>query len=311
MALNALVAAKSQIAQEIESVEGTKETLVAADAFLAKDIVFKPNQTPNERLVAVSDMSGFKPVPGDRNATLSFKVGVKGSGTIDSPPEYGDLFKACGMSETINASTNVIYAPISTGGSTITLGFYIDGQAYKMWGARGTVKLVGEIGQIANWEFEFTGADWEKVTEALLTSPSYDATTPLVFQNATFTLDSFAFFISKLEVDLGNTLTLNPDVNSSSGFKSAIVTARRAVGSFDPNDVLIASYDLLGKLKSGAEGALSIVLGGTAGNIFTITAPKVSYGEATPGVRDGIAISDVGLFLNRSSGNDELVFTQT
>lgn len=311
MALNALLAAKSQIAVETEAVEGTKETLVAADGFLAKDIVFKPNQTANERLVAASDMSAFAPVPGDRKATLSFKVGVRGSGTVDVAPQYGELFQACGMGETITGATSVAYDPISTGGISLTFGFYVDGTAYKMWGCRGNVKLVGEIGQIANWEFEFTGADWEKVDEALLVTPTYDTTIPLVFQNATFTLAGYAFYISKLELDLGNTVTLNPDVNSSSGFKSAIVTDRRSVGSFDPNDVLVATHDLLGKLKSATEGALSIVLGSVAGNIWTITAPKVSYGEATPGVRDGIANTEVGLFLNRSSGNDELVFTQT
>jgi hypothetical protein len=75
----------------------------------------------------------------------------------------------------------------------------------------------------------------------------------------------------------------------------------------------VAAHDFYGRWKAGTLGALSMVLGALAGNILTITAPKLQYTKHAEGDRDGIATlgSDFALVRSASSGNDEASFAFT
>jgi hypothetical protein len=95
-------------------------------------------------------------------------------------------------------------------------------------------------------------------------------------------------------------------VNTSSGYKSAVITGRRPSLSIDPEMVLVATYDFFGKWRSGNEGALSLALTGAAGNICTITAPKVQYTAPKLAEKSGIRSLGIDCQLNRNAGDDEL-----
>ena len=82
-----------EIAVKVESTEGTAETPVASDLFLAEEIVFKPNITLAEREPVRLYMSDYTDIPGGRNAVISFRTLLKGSGVAGTAPEFGDLFK--------------------------------------------------------------------------------------------------------------------------------------------------------------------------------------------------------------------------
>ena len=99
---------------------------------------------------------------------------------------------------------------------------------------------------------------------------------------------------------------MRPDINQSSGYKSVRIGSREPVLSLDPEKVLVATHDFYGLMRAGTEGALSTVLGATAGNICTITAPKVQYVKVDEAARDGIRSLGIDCQLNRSSGDDEL-----
>lgn len=298
---------KTQLAAHIESEEGTAETLAGADALLIMNPVWTPAPEMHERPLVGSSLSPHAQKPGARSARMEFDVELKGSGTAGTAPEFGLLLKASGFGETVVESTSVTYAPASSSISSLTLAFYMDGIIKKMWGARGDVSLKLEDGKPGALHFAFTGADFSVTDGAMLSSGvSYDATIPPAFMAATFSLDSYAALIGTLDIAMGNTVTLRKDINTNSGYKSAVITKRKPVMTFDPELVAVGTYDFYGKLRSGSEGALSLALGATAGNICTVTAPKVQYAALSPGENAGIRNLGITCQLNRNTGDDEL-----
>lgn len=297
---------KTQLAIKLESEEGTAETLAAGDAILHANGKFTPDTPMFQRPMRSSSLSPFSSVPGARSATIEFDVELKGSGSAGTAPEWGQALKGCGFAEDIVAATSVTYTPASSSVGSYTLALYEDGMIHKIWGARGTVKLALKNGEPGMLSFSFKGADFSVVDGALLSGVSYDSTKPPAFLAAQFTIDSYAALLSSLEIDMANVLALRPDANQDSGYKSTIISSRLPIMTFDPEKVLVATYDFYGKLRSGNEGALSTVVGSTAGNICTITAPKAQYTKIDEAERDGIRSLGIDCQLNRNSGDDEL-----
>ncbi len=310
---------KTQLAAKIETVEGVPEALAGVDVLLVANPSFKPNTPPVQRDNTSQTMSQSAAVMGLRSATMGFDIELKGSGTPGTAPEYGKLLKMCGFSESIVASPeSVTYLPTSTyGGNPVsipsgTLGFYMDGVLKKIWGARGDVSLKLDTGKFGVLSFKFTGADFSVTDAALLSAGvSYQTTKPPVFMNANFTMDSYAAILSVLEIKMANVVTLRDSANALSGYLSAIITGRKPTMTFDPEMVLVASYDFYGKLRSNNEGVLSTVLGATSGNIIAITAPKVQYTGINPADRGGINTLGMDCQLNKNAGDDELSIVLT
>jgi hypothetical protein len=182
----------------------------------------------------------------------------------------------------------------------------MDGKIYKLWGARGTARLVLAAGKPGIWHMEFIGADFSEADGALLSGVSYSTTKPPTFQSASMTIDSFAAIVQEIELDFANTVALRPSVNAASGNLSALITARKPMLKFDPENDLVANEDFMGNWRSGSEMAFAASLGSVAGNTIAISAPKVQYQEIGMGDREGISIYEAnGLCCRDSSGDDE------
>jgi len=306
-----MLEAKTQLAIKLEDEEGTAETLAAADAILHANGKFTPDTPMYQRPMRSSSLSPFSSVPGARSATIEFDIELKGSGTAGTAPEWAAALLGCGFAEDVSAGVSVAYTPASASIGSYTLALYEDGMIHKIWGARGTVKLALKNGEPGMLSFSFKGADFSVADGALLSGVSYDSTKPPAFLSAQLTIDSYAALLSSLEIDMANALGLRSDANKASGYFSTIISSRVPIMTFDPEKVLVATYDFYGKLRSGAEGALSTVVGSTAGNICTITAPKAQYTKIDEADRDGIRSLGIDCQLNRNSGDDELslVFT--
>ena len=302
-----MIVKRAQLAAKAEGTEGSAETLAGADAFLAMNVSFKPEIEMHPRDNVSASLSNFSQVPGARKATMEFDVEVKGSGTAGTAPALGKLLKACGFGETVVAATSVTYKPASTGIGSMSLAVYNDGVRYGIFGARGNVSLKLEKGKPGMLHFVFTGADFTVTDVAMLSSAvSYETTVPKPFLAATMTIDAYAALVGSMEINMNNEIALRPDVNAASGYKSAVITGRKPTLSIDPEMVTVATYDFYGKWRSGSEGALTLALTGSAGNICTITAPKVQYTGVKAADNSGIRSLGVDCQLNRNSGDDEL-----
>lgn len=301
-----LIANKLQLAVKSEGVEGTAETLAGTEVILAGNVDFDPDVTMTERPAASSSLSPFANVAGARMAKLSFDVELKGSGAAGTAPEYGDLLEACQMDETVSVGTSVTYLP-DDGQASVTLAWYVDGKRWIMAGARGTFKLSLKAGQPGILRFEMTGTAIDDSDTALISaSVSYDTTTPPPFLSAAMTLDSVSAVIETLDIDIANEVYLRPSANTAHGYVSAIVTGRKPSLTTDPETITVATKDWWASWFAGTLMAFTATVGATAGNICTITAPKVQYQKVKPANVNGVMRDQMECRLFRNSGDDEL-----
>lgn len=298
---------RAQVAMKVEVTEGTAVALTGAEAFLVMNPKFTPSRKAYDRDNTASSLSPFSAVAGEYSGQIEFDVELKGSGTAATPPEWGKALMGCGFGEDINGS--VAYTPTSDPGS-YTVGLYMDGKSYIIWGARGDVSLKLKSGSFGVLHFVFTGAGYTIADAALLTTNlAYQTTKPVIFAGAAImTLDSISANLSNLEIKMNNKVQLRESPNKASGFFSAVIAGRRPTMTFDPEEVLAATYNYFSLLGSGNLAALSIALTGSAGNIVTVTAPKMQYIDIKPGERSGIATLGIDCLLSRNAatGEDEL-----
>lgn len=245
-------------------------------------------------------------------ASIAFACELKGSGTAGTAPAIGAALQACGLAETVVAATSVAYKPTSTPSAvkSATIWYYQDGTLHKMTGCRGNAAFSIEAGGIPKVTFTFTG-HYTSMTDASIVTPTLEATVPNPIRGATFTIGAYAAVINAVSLDLGNKVSAAPSVTSADGFAEVRITDRDVAGSMDPEMQLVATQDVMTQWKNRTELAMSYALPGSAGNILTITAPKVVYGAPTQGDREMIRTWALPFHCVENSGDDELVLTFT
>jgi len=300
---------KAQLVAAPETTEGVAETaqLTAANAILVITPSFSATQEQHERENISATMSPLKTISGKRNAEVSFSVELKGSGTPAEPPKWRHLLRACGFSETIGVD-DVTYRPASEEIPSLTIALYEDGLRKTIWGARGTVDFSFVNGTFARMNFSFTGADFEITDAALLTGVTYMTTVPPIFMNSTFSVHDYNAVIQQVTFDMANTVALRESVAAAGGHVSAFITARRPVGTINPEMVLTTAHDFYGRWREGAEGSLNFTMGTEAGNRIEISAPLVRYSGISEEDRDGVRTLGLDFELNTApgAGDDEL-----
>lgn len=300
-----------QVGLKVETVEGTKIALLAGDFITAFNAKFTPDIKMAEMKSATGTMSKALSRPGFRSGKISFDAYLRGGAAAGTAPEIGVALLACGMKETIVATTSVTYtpAPQTTTPPSVTVELRRDGKISRIWGARGTMTFKAQAGDAAVYSFEFTGGDWEEVDGALMAGVTYTAIPEIMLQAATLTLDGSGanLNLSGIDIDLGNTVTLRQSVNAASGYTSAMITDRKPTLSFDPEAVLTSEIDFFGKWRAGTPVAFSSgPLGSGAGAVCTITAPKLQYQGISEADRDSLATLSINGLLCKNVADDEL-----
>jgi len=285
----------------------------AADAIQVSNLAWAPEGLRMvERPVIKPTFGKLKSVFAGELRTITFDTELRGSGTIDSPPETGVLWRAAGLAQTINASTSVIYDVASSAIGSITMYFYMDGTYFKLTGGR--VKSVSaslETGSIGKLSWTVTGhvGNHIDITPA---APAYDTTVPAPLIGIPFTIGGYSPSISKMEFTVENSLSLQEDISAPDGYGELIITDRNVSGSFDPMMHVIAVKDFYSEFKAGTEFALTTgVIGGTAGNRVRIDMPKIYYNSAAPADREGVRTYELGFVAIESASDDELTITHT
>jgi hypothetical protein len=309
-----LLTRKRLILLETESTYGTDPTPTGVDAVLVRDL----NITPLQSDVVSRDL--VRPYLGASEQLLAntrvectFSVELAGSGTAGTAPRYGKALLACGMSETIVATTSVTYAPVSASFGSCTIYYNIDGVLHKVTGARGTFTINGAVGEIPTIDFTFTGI-YNTPTDTALPAVTYgDQATPVVFKNGNttgFELLSYAGCLQSVSFDVGNTLVYRELVGCT---KQVLLTDRASTGSVTLEAVTMATKNYFtAALTDGTLGNLLFQHGQTAGNIIDFASTRVDIGDVSYSDQDGIHMLNIPYTcVPSTSGNDEfsLVYT--
>ena len=300
---------------KIESPYGSDSTpTVGSNAVAAKNIKINYAGETLERDTYRPTLSPESPLMGKRWIEISFDCELKGSGEAGTAPVIGALLQACGFSETVAGGASVLYAPASTGIKSATLYLYDIADSgncrlHKILGARGTFSVKADAGGIALVSFKLMGLYTAMSDVSAPGAPTYETTKPPVVQSCTLSLNSVTSLVAQsVSLDVANDLTPQDDIASAGAIKAFIITGRKPAGTFNPEAVLAATYDFGADWAAATQRALSLAIGATAGNIITVTAPKLTPNSLADSDKSGILTQDVPFRLGRSvdAGNDEL-----
>lgn len=309
---------KQAVGIKVETTQGTAVTLAETDFTHAYDVSITPMVELLPQKYVSTSLSRFRDLPGKKYYEIEFTLPLKGSGTAGTAvAPLGAALQASGWIET-DGTSDVAYglasAPASANfygpGKSCTVKIYQDGMLHVAAGAMFNMTWDVVAGQIVGIKFTGKGA-YAAVTDAAFPTVTALTNDPPVVKSAAAQVQAYAATFGKISFDLGIELAEIPDVSSANSILGFQITGRDVKGSFDPLRVLVATHDFFGKMMSGAESTLTIAIGATAGNIITITAPKVQYGQIKPADNNGLASLDVPLLFNRNTGDDELVITFT
>ena len=298
-----------------EATAGTAETLTDSDFYHASDVNLTFESDEVRRPVNLGSFSDAPGWSGGILARLNFGVEVVGSGTAGTAPFFGDLLEGCGFTETLVGATSATYAESAAFSDQKHVSFqvYQDGLLHKVNGAVGTFKVPFEMGNPGRFEFEFLGRYNGDPSDGTNPTPTYATTKPEPTIGTTLTLDSFSPISSKLEFDIGNTLSARGSLSDTFGNAIPAITARESVGMVDAEVDTVANYAFLKKWRENTKIDGSFVLGATAGNILTVAWDMILTGAPAAGDTDGVLRYDAPfrLISNDLAGENAITFVWT
>ncbi len=304
-----LLSRKRLILAKTESTYGTDPTPTgSSNAILVRNLEITPLQAETVSRDLIRPYLGVSDqLLAQTRVEVTFEVELAGSGTAGTAPAYGPVLKACGLSETVVATTSVTYAPVSSSFSSCTIYFHNDGIRHKVTGCRGTWSISAEVGTIPFITFTMTGI-YNAPTDESLPSPTYaNQAAPLIFKNgntSNFSIFSYSGCLQSLNFDLANETIYRELVGCT---KEVLITNRAPSGTVVIEAPSIATKDFFTIANGSSTGSISFQHGSTGGNIVTFTTAQSDIGSPTYSDQDGIQMLNLPyLAIPTSSGNDEL-----
>lgn len=296
-----------------EAVYGTPEVL--SQAILCRITDFAPLDSDMRELNNQQSVySAQKSLITASWMRLGIEQDLTGSGVAGTAPLFQDLLLASGNSVTENAGppAEVVIQPASQSDDSLTMLYNIDGTKFSMAGARGNMGLNITAGGHAMLTHTFWGIPVNPTDEALpdMDLSGFEEPVPVNDDTTTFSIFGYAATLQSLTLDWGHEIVRR----NRPGSKDVRLRNRRITGNLVVDMPKIAQHDFLADIRAHNTGALSCAIGATAGNINTITAPKVQL-LGSPSITENEQTVQIGmnikLIRNSDVGDDELVITQT
>ncbi|EAT16066.1 hypothetical protein HTZ97_16365 [Desulfuromonas acetoxidans] len=311
------------IAAAIEAIEGTAETLTAANTgIIVRNPAYTPDISMLTRDVLLATFSKLPDLTGAQMAKIDFEAEIMGRGVAYAAatlPRLDPYFKACGLAATVDETADaetVTYVRASSDIPSLTIAFLDDDGAggavlKQLTGARGTVAINGNVGGPLYAKFSFTGA-YNDVADTAQLVASYDDIVPPQLLGTAFDVGGFTPTLPSFSLDLQNKLAGRQDMTKASGYASFEITDGDTRGSFDPEMVGVSIYDHYGKWKSGDMAAMAIgPIGADQYNQIALSVPRLRATNVQETDRDGQQALNVSWQAAMTSGDDEfsLVFS--
>lgn len=243
---------------------------------------------------------------------LSFSVHLAGSGTAGTAPAYDHLLRACGLSPTTTADTDVTYDPVSEDYESCTLHHVEDGdQHYQSSGVRGDLSIQFNAKQLPKLVFSnMLGTYTDPATlasDVTADYTNYKIPEPFTKGNtATLTLDGYSAVCESISFNLGNGVEWRDVVNS----RGAIITNRKVSGEIKIEATKIATKNWWSILKShaGTINKVALVLehGTAAGKKIRVECDKVQFMDINKDTMNGQRAYVIPFICHHTSGDDEI-----
>jgi len=226
--------------------------------------------------------------------------------------EGGAIVVRRGGSTGVDNTSNPRVGPCS-------LEYYEDGRLFTLSGCRGTWKKTIEAGEPVATDYDFTGS-FAAPTTAALPTQTYDAIQkPVWLSTNLFSLTpsngggAINPVCKSITFAGGGSIQSYGSGNAASGYSTHEIAGAKTTGSMEFEAVLESVADYYADILANRTYALSLVVGATTGNIWTITAPVIHFGKIKPAFNEARGVYQVEFVCAASTagGNDELLFTGT
>jgi hypothetical protein len=299
---------KRLLRAKIESSYGTDPTPAGTDAVLVRSLEITPlNADVVERELVRPYLGNFEQLLANQHVEVTFEVELAGSGTAGTAPAWGPILRACGLSETISASTSVTYAPVSSSFESCTIYFDNDGVLHKILGCRGSFSITCELNEIPVIEFTMTGLYTEPTDVAIPTATYSNQATPVLFRQgntSSFEIMSYAAALQSFSLDMANEVLYRELVG---GTKSVEITDRRPAGEVVIEAPTISAKNFFSAATGTATGSLNFTHGTVAGNIVDFSSPQTDIGAPAYSDQDGIQMMTLPYMATpTTAGNNEM-----
>ena len=282
------------------------------NAILVRNLDITPLQSDIvQRELIRPYLGNYEQLLAQTRVQVTFEVELAGSGTAGTAPAYGPVLRACGLAQTIGATT-VTYVPLSSSFPSVALYFFQDGIRHIVTGARGSFTLNGTVGAIPTISFEMTGIYNAPTTPAAVV-PTYAAqATPLIFKNGnttSFSAFGYAAALQSIDLNMSNEIIYRELVG---GTKEVLITDRKPSGTLQIESPALATKDYFTTSTGNTLGSITFQHGTAAGNRATLTMAQADLADASYTDMDGITMLNLPYVATpTAAGNDELslVFT--
>jgi|GEM_PF-390705 hypothetical protein len=311
---------RDTIFAKLETTYGTDPTPTGSNAILVRSIQHGFDRLRMVPRPVLTGALGQEPqVYAGSLEAITIECELKGSGQAGTAPEFGPLLRACGLAETVVASTSVTYAPQSGSIESCTIYYYkaVDNSSIRvrhiLTGCRGNVQIVANTGDYPILRFMMVGRRATPTDQSAL-SPTYDATTPLALRGLTVSLGSVQGVVQSFELDVGHTIDVPDNMNNSEGYGEITIIDRDPVLTLTRHDERIATINPWGDLSGGTARAFDTgTVGSSAGNRWRLQASKCYYRNLESGEANGMRTiqSVFGCHASTVGGSDHFTLAFT
>lgn len=297
---------RKAVLHKIEATYGVDILPTAADAIIMTNMSFTPlDGTRIERDLMLPYLGNQGVILAGIYARVEGEVEFAGAGAAGTVPKYGSMLRACGMSETVTAATDVTYEIIEDGVESSSLYFVSDKVQHVLLGCQGNVAVTFDALGLPKLKFSFIGmlgtisdiGAMPAVSQAGWITPL-----PVNKANTALTLHGWDSVAESLTIDLGNQLTPRFLI----GEELMIISDRKSTGTAVVKAVSLAEINWFAKAISRERDTLELVHGTVAGNIVEVQCAAIEIGQPTEGQKDNITNYTVPLDVCPDVGLDEL-----
>ncbi len=308
---------------KVEGTYGTDSSPVVASNLIAvtrSSWKFEPKFNHLTREILDGTLSKAAGLNATPEVDITFDVEIRGNrtdgtaadismGAIGHAIEIDPLLQACDLAATYTAETTggardgyVIYAPTvpTTQGVGATIYLYTGLKKHIITGCKGSVKGVLEAGKFGMLTFSMKGIYNNAADASIPGSPTWLNTKPAIFTNSGSTVAAYSPVFSKLEFDLGATVSKRLDANSTTGVAGFMITDRASKVTIDPEAVAEATNPVWGDLEAATARLITAKIGAQTGNkfqgAFEGVSESVGYGD-----RSGIRTNSISYMVERAT----------
>lgn len=242
-----------------------------------------------------------KSLIGRQLQTFSGKNFLQGSGTAGVGPNYKGLLTACALSETVNASSSVVYRPQSSSLNSSNIIAELDGIDYELNGSFGSFVMSGSAAQGVEINWDMRGLYKAPTAASVKTSFSAGANRAATLKSAALVIgtwdggDTDGLVFKSFSLDRGASVTERSDANASDGLigltiegtsptLELVIEAKTSLTATDTENLYTALTDSVTKAVTWTLDP------GTAGNEVQFSIPQyqvtgMSVADGEGGVR--------------------------